>query len=178
MKTLLLSSFLLVCTAVLGQTYAPCTKLKLCTPKNLDEFYFCTEGSIKSEVNTSCTSPRIEHPKAFGYIPNDRSEGLFNSKIVDRENTYFTEPMRGVWSETIEKEQQTIIPYKTIKEYVDWCYKDSMFVERWKDAYYTLPDSIGINGSFIFHPAQYIKIWEHKEPTFIGFYEWLKDKNK
>ena len=74
----------------------------------------------------------------------------------------------------------TLITDKTIKEYIDWCYKDSTYVKYVVD-YSQTPnvkndtlDLTVINTTISLYTIT--GEWRHKEPTFIGFYEWLKNK--
>lgn len=77
-------------------------------------------------------------------------------------------------------ETTTFITDKTIKEYIDWCYNDSTYVEYWKQPNYSNYRSTAEHGNTmqlsIFIEPTLVKEYKHKEPTFIGFYEWLKSK--
>lgn len=87
------------------------------------------------------------------------------------------------FEESIKAEQCVVITDKTIKEYIDWCKKDSILIWELEEAYYDIGNNKSKNKDWssrelLFHPAQYVQKYKHKEPTFIGFYEWLKDKKK
>ncbi len=78
------------------------------------------------------------------------------------------------FEESIKAEQCIVITDKIIKEYIDWCYKDSTLVEYWEKFN---PHKIFYENGVCFEMSEMkVKKWRHKKPTFIGFYEWLKSK--
>lgn len=84
------------------------------------------------------------------------------------------------FEESIKAEQCIVITDKIIKEYIDWCYKDSTYVKYVVD-YSQNPtvkndtlDLTVINTTISLYTVA--GEWRHKEPTFVGFYEWLKIK--
>ena len=60
--------------------------------------------------------------------------------------------------------------------YIKECYNDSTYVEYWK--HHSPPTSTDSNGitieDAIYIEPTLIKEYQHREPTFVGFYEWLK----
>ena len=61
-----------------------------------------------------------------------------------------------------------------IGKYIDWCYKDSTLLKH----QHFMPDgeTFCIVDFECLNKSHYRDIWTHKEPTFIGFYKWLKSK--
>ena len=60
--------------------------------------------------------------------------------------------------------------------YADECFKDSTLV-TWYGPSYTYIDSISGIGHSTADRRMFQK-WEHKQPTFIGFIEWVKTLDK
>ena len=66
-----------------------------------------------------------------------------------------------------------------LQDYETECYNDSTYVEYWQ--YHESPSyTDSITGASFVYTVHYspttIKEWQHKEPTFKGFIEWLKNK--
>lgn len=75
-------------------------------------------------------------------------------------------------------ESLTLINVSIMDRYVKECYNDSIYFEYWQQpdySKYQKTDKHGITTQLaIYIEPTLIKEWKHKEPTFIGFYEWLK----
>ena len=66
-----------------------------------------------------------------------------------------------------------------IQDYEGDCYNDSTYVEYWQhhNSPSTYDPSTGIGMVYaIYCSPTLVKEWQHQEPTFKGFSEWLKDK--
>lgn len=79
------------------------------------------------------------------------------------------------------KNDMTIYLFDKIGKYVNYCYNDSTYIEYWQQSDYSEYQKIDKHGITtqltVYIEPTFIKEYKHKEPTFIGFYEWLKTNN-
>ena len=152
MKTLLLSLFLLAGVAVSGQQH-------------------------KSTVDISCMYLKIETPKDSEHYFRSTENPAKPERI---KNSAISYDGMVVLPREVEL-PPVVITDKILKEYIDWCHKDSTLIEYWEDAYYTAgktwssyeKDSVV---DLVRVSPRYIKRYEYKSPTFTGFYEWIQNK--
>jgi hypothetical protein len=69
-----------------------------------------------------------------------------------------------------------IITLQDLIDYQEYCYNDS--TTEWKTIYGTVTEKINEHVSFVSDDIDYRKVTIHRTPTFNGFIEWLKNKEK
>jgi len=65
-----------------------------------------------------------------------------------------------------------VIRLSDLIEYETECYNDSSFVQGYVE--YVCHDP----GCVVYHGAEWLQYWIHREPTFSGFIQWFKNKVK
>lgn len=65
----------------------------------------------------------------------------------------------------------------SVEIYIDDCYKDSTLVEYWNypNISHDNEDGLIVTNAIYIKPIK-MNVWKHKEPTFVGYIEWLKNK--
>lgn len=129
---------------------------------------------------------RIWQSKDFHNVDSTQRISYHEGKIVaimtfdDCKFAKGIEMTKKEYEESLNTNKSISITDQTIKEYIDWCHKDSIYVEYWKpnpSPHSTDSEGRTITLSIYIEPTL-VKEYKHKEPTFVGFYEWLKDKKK
>lgn len=63
----------------------------------------------------------------------------------------------------------------SVEKYIAECKKDSTLIEYWNypNISHDNEDGLILSNTIYIKPIK-MSVWKHKEPTFVGYYEWLK----